>query len=82
MQASLPAPPPGGVVLTGCHVGVSEPCSTLPPANDTLGALALVVVAWLLVVCVALLVLRAVVSESLDGEQDQGNDEVSGHVPS
>lgn len=46
-----------------------------------MGALVLVTVSWLLIVSAALLVLRAVVSEPLGSEQDQGDDEVSGHVP-
>lgn len=35
-----------------------------------MGALVLVVAAWLLVIAAALLILRAVVSEPLDREQD------------
>jgi hypothetical protein len=41
-----------------------------------------VVVAWLVVIVGALLVMRAVMSEQLDQEQDQSDDQISGHVPS
>ena len=47
-----------------------------------LGGLLLVAGAWLLIVAMALLVLRAVISEPLGSEQDESDDEVSGHVPS
>lgn len=82
MQNSLPVPPPGGVVRTGCLDGVSDSCATLPAASDALAAGTLVVGVWVLLVAAALLLLRTVCLESLDGEQDDSNDEVSGHVPS
>ena len=50
--------------------------------SSALASTVLVVVTWLVVIGAALLVLRAVVSEELDREQDQSDDEVSGHVPS
>ena len=82
MQDSLPVPPPGGVVRTGCLDGVSDSCATLPAVSDALAAGTLVVGVWILIVAGALLLLRAVCLESLDGEQDDGDDQVSGHVPS
>ena len=53
-----------------------------PGVSDWPASLLLVAVAWLLVISAALLVLRAVVAEDLSGEQDHGDDQVSGHVPS
>ena len=81
MQASLPAPPPGGVDRWGSHGGVSVPPGSLPAVSDALAAGTLVVGVWLLIVAAALLLLRAVCLEPLDREQDESDDEVSGHVP-
>lgn len=82
MQDSLPVPPPGGVVRTVGHVGVSDAWSSLPGDTGALAVWMLVVGVWVLLVAAALLLLRAVCLESLDPEQDQGDDEVSGHAPS
>ena len=66
----------------GCRELVSDSCASLPAVSDALAAGTLVVGVWLLIVAAALLMLRAVCLESLDGEQDDGDDQVSGHVPS
>lgn len=73
---------PGSEVLTGSRVGVSVPPGSLAAVSDVLAAGTLVVGVWLLIVAAALLLLRAVCLEPLDGEQDESDDEVSGHVPS
>lgn len=78
----MPAPPPGGVVRTGCPGVVSDSPASLSAVSDALGAWTLVIGVWLLLVAGALLVLRAVCLEPLDGEQDESDDEVSGHAPS
>ena len=82
MDRSMPAPPPGGVVRTECLDAVSDPCATLPAVSDALAAGTLVVGVWVLIVAAALLLLRTVCLESLDGEQDDSDEQVSGHVPS
>lgn len=82
MRTSLPAPPPGGVVPTGSPDVVSDSSASLAAVSDALGAWTLVVGVWLLLIAGALLMLRAVCLESLDGEQDESDDEVSGHAPS
>lgn len=58
---------------------MSVPARTVPVVAAAISAWTLVVVAWLVVIGAAVLVLRAVVSEPLDGEQDESDDEVSGH---
>lgn len=75
-------PPPGGVVRWGCRDGVSAPPGSLAAMSDVLAAGTLVVGVWLLIVAGALLLLRAVCLEPLDREQDESDDQVSGHVPS
>lgn len=82
MRTSLPAPPPGGVVPPGYLCGVSDASRSLLPVHSALAAWTLVVVAWLVVCCGALLLLRAVCLESLDPEQDDSDEQVSGHAPS
>lgn len=82
MECSLPAPPPGGVDHWGSRGGVSVPTGSLPAVSDALAAGTLVVVVWVLIVAGALLLLRTVCLESLDGEQDDSDEQVSGHVPS
>lgn len=82
MRTILPAPPPGGVVPRGCHVVVSDASRSLPAVSDALAAGTLVVGVWLLIVAGALLLLRAVCLEPLDGEEDESDNQVSGHVPS
>lgn len=78
MLARMPQPPPGWLSDTGEGL-VSVPARTVPVVASALSAWTLVVVAWLVVIGAAVLVLRAVVSEPLDGEQDESDDEVSGH---
>lgn len=75
---------PAGSACTcqGAAVRYSDAIQGTPGAHDTIGALTLVVVAWLVVIVGALLVMRAVMSEQLDQEQDQSDDQISGHVPS
>lgn len=82
MESSLPVPPPGGVVPRGCPVVASDASGSLPAVSDALAAGTLVVGVWILIVAGALLLLRAVCLESLDGEQDDSDEQVSGHVPS
>jgi hypothetical protein len=47
-----------------------------------LAAWGLVVAAWVVVIGAGVLLLRTVCLERLDPEQDESDDEVSGHVPS
>lgn len=82
MRSSLPAPPPGGVDRWQSRGGVSVPPGSLAAVSDVLAAGTLVVGVWLLIVAGALLLLRAVCLEPLDREQDDSDEQVSGHVPS
>lgn len=82
MWRILPAFRPVGVVLTGCRAVVSDASRSVPPVPWILASGAAVVVTWVVLVCLALLVLRTVCLEELDREQDDRDDEVSGHVPS
>lgn len=75
-------PPPGSGPTSGCWGDVSQaPCTVEDSGWDIVG-LGTVALAWLAVIVLALLVLRAVCLDDLDGEQDGSDDEVSGHVPS
>ena len=69
---ALPAPPPGALPTAVAAVCLWE----------ALPVIALIVVVWLVVIGAALLVLRAVISEPLGDEQDESDDQVSGHDPS
>ena len=82
MMSSLPVPYPLGGDRWGCRGAVSVPPGSLAAVSDVLAAGTLVVGVWLLIVAGALLLLRAVCLERLDGEQDDSDDQVSGHVPS
>lgn len=53
-----------------------------PSVSPALSALLLVVVAWLMVIGAGLLVVRAILAEDLDGEQDESDGQISGHAPS
>ena len=50
--------------------------------SHDLAAWTLVVVAWILVIGACVLLLRTVCLERLDPEQDESDDQVSGHAPS
>lgn len=78
MLARMPQPPPGWLSDTGGDL-VSVPARTVPVVASALGAWTLVVVAWLLLIVGAVVTLRAILSEDLDGEQDDTDDEASGH---
>lgn len=80
MRTSLPAPPPGGAVPTGCPAVVSDALRTLPGSHSSVAAWTITAVVWIVVIALAALLLRAVCLEDLDGEEDGGDDEVSGHV--
>lgn len=82
MWRILPAIRPVGAVLTGSRGVVSDSPATVPVVTHALGAWAIGVAAWVVVIATALLVLRAVCLDPLDREQDQSDDEVSGNVPS
>ena len=68
---AFPAPPPGAMPTAVAAVCLWE----------ALPVVALVVVSWLVVIGAALLVLRAVISEPLGDEQDESDDQISGHGP-
>lgn len=82
MRTSLPVPYPVGGDRSGCRGAVSVPPGSLAAVSDVLAAGTLVVGVWLLIVAGALLLLRAVCTEDLSGQQDHSDDQVSGHVPS
>ena len=82
MWRILPAVRPVGEVLTVCRAAVSVSPGSLPVVTHALAAWTIVVVAWIVITAGGLLLLRAVCLEPLDREQDESDDQVSGHVPS
>jgi hypothetical protein len=82
MRGMVPCPPPGGAVRPGSPVVVSEASGSVPGMSHDLAAWTLVVVAWILVIGACVLLLRTVCLERLDPEQDESDDQVSGHAPS
>jgi len=82
MRLMMPLPPPGGAVLTGCRAAVSQSPGTVPIVSHALAAWTITVVVGVVVFAGLALLLRAVCLESLDSEQDDSDEQVSGHVPS
>lgn len=74
------APAAIACLCQGAGVRHSDHVLNAAREGSQMGALVLVTVSWLLIVSAALLVLRAVISEPLGSEQDESDDEVSGHV--
>lgn len=82
MWRILPALRPVGEVLTVCRAAVSVSPGSLPVVTHALAAWTLVAVAWIVITAGALLLLRAVCLDPFDREEDESDDQVSGHVPS
>ena len=73
---------PGTATPGGPWGVVSEASGSVLGMGHDLAAWGLVVAAWVVVIGAGVLLLRTVCLERLDPEQDESDDEVSGHVPS
>ena len=80
--AAVIAPAAIACMCQGAAVWHTEHVQLAKGNTVELDAFLLVTGAWLLIISLALLVLRAVISEPLGSEQDESDDQVSGHVPS